>query len=91
MKTKPNVQIRDDLKPEYDFARMKGGVRGKYAKAYRKGTNLVLLAPDVAKQFPDERSVNNALRVLMRVSRRVVARARQTPRRRRRRVNGSLS
>jgi len=76
MKTKPNVQIRDDLKPEYDFARMKGGVRGKYAKAYRKGTNLVLLAPDVARQFPDDRSVNNALRALMRVSRRAVAHAR---------------
>jgi hypothetical protein len=68
MKTKSNVQTRDDLRPEYDFARMKGGVRGKHTKAYRKGTNLVLLAPDVAKQFPNDRSVNDALRVLMRVS-----------------------
>ena len=76
MKTKSNVQTRDDLRPEYDFARMKGGVRGKHAKAYREGTNLVLLAPDVAKQFPDDRSVNEALRVLMRVSRRAVAHAR---------------
>jgi hypothetical protein len=66
---------KGDLRPEYDFARMKGGVRGKHAKAYRKATNLVLLAPDVAKQFPDDRSVNNALRVLMHVSRQVVSHA----------------
>ncbi|MGO8704654.1 MAG: hypothetical protein ACLQVA_12620 [Candidatus Brocadiia bacterium] len=76
MKTRPNAQNREDLRPEYDFARMKGGVRGKYAKAYRKGTNLVLLAPDVARQFPDDRSVNDALRALISVSRRAVAHAR---------------
>ena len=56
---------------EYDFARMKGGVRGKYYRAYQKGTNLVLLAPDVAKAFPDEQSVNDALRVLLRASKTV--------------------
>lgn len=38
----------DDLRPEYDFSKMKGGVRGKYVERYRKGTNLVLLDPDVA-------------------------------------------
>jgi len=76
MKTKHDAQKSDDLSAEYDFAAMKGGIRGKHAKAYREGTNLVLLAPDVAKQFPDARSVNEALRILMRVSRRVVPRVR---------------
>lgn len=46
---------------EYDF---RGGVRGKYAKRYAQGTNLVLLEPDVAKVFPNSRSVNKALRSL---------------------------
>jgi hypothetical protein len=36
----------DTLRDEYDFS---GGVRGKHYKAYRQGTNLVLLEPDVAK------------------------------------------
>ncbi len=56
-----------DLRPEYDFAKMHG-VRGKYASGYRSGTNLVLLSPDVAKHFPDEYSVNAALRELIRIS-----------------------
>jgi hypothetical protein len=48
-----------DLLPEYDF---RGGVRGKYAKRFSEGTNVVVLAPDVAKLFPDSESVNRALR-----------------------------
>ena len=47
--------------PEYDFS---SGVRGKYAKKYAKGTNLVLLAPDVAAVFPDSDSVNETLRLI---------------------------
>ena len=58
----------DDLRPEYDFSRMKGGVRGKYAKRFRAGTNLVLLEPDVAKVFADDESVNDALRSLIKVA-----------------------
>ena len=27
----------DDLRPEYDFSQMKGGVRGKYVERYRRG------------------------------------------------------
>lgn len=61
--------MNDDLRPEYDFAAMKGGVRGKYAQAYRKGTNLVLLAPDVAAVFHDNLSVNEALRSLIGIAR----------------------
>ena len=55
----------DELRREYNLKRLKGGVRGKYADRYRAGTNLVLLSPDVAKYFPDEQSVNSALRRLI--------------------------
>ena len=55
----------DDLRPEYDFSQMKGGVRGKYVERYRQGTNLVLLDPDVAEAFPDAKAVNDALRSLL--------------------------
>ena len=47
------------MRDHYDFSK---GVRGKYAKQYAEGTNLVLLDPDVAKKFPDSESVNKALR-----------------------------
>jgi hypothetical protein len=59
---------RDEMRPEYDLSTLKGGVRGKYIARYRAGTNLVLLSPDVAKYFPDEQSVNSALRALIRVA-----------------------
>jgi hypothetical protein len=40
-------------------------VRGKYAKRYKQGTNLVLLSPDVAKDFPNDEAVNEALRLVI--------------------------
>ena len=55
----------DDLRPEYDFASMQGGVQGKYAHRVRESSNIVLLDPDVAKAFPTEGSVNGALRSLI--------------------------
>jgi hypothetical protein len=55
----------DDLRPEYEFSQMKGGVGGKYVERYRQGTNLVLLEPDVADAFPDAKAVNDALRLLL--------------------------
>jgi hypothetical protein len=55
----------DALRPEYDLSELKNGVRGKYAARYRAGTNVVLLAPDVARHFPTERAVNEALRKLI--------------------------
>lgn len=55
----------DDLRPEYDFSQMKGGVRGKYVERFREGTNLVLLDLDVAAAFPDAKAVNAALRLLL--------------------------
>lgn len=57
------------LRKEYDFAKMTGGVRGKYAKRYKDGTNLALLSPDVAKAFPTSEEVNDALRLLLKVAR----------------------
>jgi hypothetical protein len=53
----------DDMLPEYDLT---GGVRGKYAERYAKGTNVILLDPDVAEKFPTSAAVNEALRRLAR-------------------------
>ena len=53
---------RDQLRPEYDFSALKGGVRGKYHKRAIAGSNLVLLDPDVARAFPDAKTVNRTLR-----------------------------
>jgi len=52
----------DDLLPEYDFSSLSGGVRGKYYERYQAGVNLALLEPDIAKAFPTDASVNEALR-----------------------------
>ena len=52
----------DEMRREYDFS---GGIRGKHHRAYQKGTNVVLLEPDVAAVFKDSESVNHALRMLM--------------------------
>jgi len=61
--------MKDDLRPEYDLRKLlKGGVRGKYAERYRAGTNLVLLDPDVAKAFPNEAAVNDALRLVIQLT-----------------------
>jgi hypothetical protein len=59
---------KDELRREYDFSRLEGGVRGKYASRYKAGSNLVLLSPDVAAYFPNEQSVNSALRALIEVA-----------------------
>lgn len=49
----------DEMREEYD---LRGGVRGKFFAEYQKGTNVVLLEPDVAKAFRTSESVNRALR-----------------------------
>ncbi|MNC88717.1 hypothetical protein D3C83_45660 [compost metagenome] len=64
----------DDLRPEYDFSAMKGGVRGKYSKRYREGVNIVLLEPEVSEAFPSEASVNAALRGVLNTTRAVRSR-----------------
>ena len=70
MKTNLDTLVDDDLRPESDATVLKDGVRGKYAARYQAGTNLVLLAPDVAAAFPTSEAVNEALRLLMQVAKR---------------------
>jgi hypothetical protein len=65
---KKKTEINDELSPEYDMkSLLKGGVRGKYAARYRAGTNLVLLEPEVAKAFPNEKAVNEALKLVIKL------------------------
>jgi hypothetical protein len=69
--SKANRAEDDDLRPEYDFASMTGGVRGKYVARLRKGSNLVLLDPEVAAAFPSSAAVNEALRGVLNTTRAV--------------------
>ena len=55
----------DKMREEYDFSKLKGGIRGKYYRQAKAGTNLVLIDPDLAMVFPDGESVNRALRLLL--------------------------
>jgi hypothetical protein len=63
-----NNELEPELRKEYDFSQIQGGVRGKYAKEYQDNNNLVLLEPDIAKIFPTAESVNKALRLLMEIA-----------------------
>ncbi len=65
MKKKVKKVTDDDLRPEYDLSKLKGGVRGKFARQFKDGATLVLLSPDVARYFPSDRAVNTALRSLV--------------------------
>jgi hypothetical protein len=65
MKTVKHEEMRKEYKRE-DLGK---GIRGKYFDNYEKGSNLVLLNPDVAAVFPDDDSVNEALRSLMKIAR----------------------
>jgi hypothetical protein len=56
---------KSEMRAEYDFS---SGVRGKYARKFAEGNNLVLLDPDVSKLFPDSKSVNDALRLLGKIA-----------------------
>jgi hypothetical protein len=65
---KKKIEPNDELRSEYDMkALLKGGVRGKYTSGYRADTNLVLLEPEVAKAFPNEKSVNEALKLVIKL------------------------
>ena len=65
MSDQTNRTDDQDMLDEYDFA---NGVRGKYYEQYRSGTNVVLLDPDVADVFHDSASVNEALRLLIKLA-----------------------
>ena len=60
-------KIHQEILQEYDFSK---GVRGKYSKQFAEGTNLVVLAPDVLKNFPDSDSVNETLRAILKIAQR---------------------
>ena len=62
-------EMNDELRPEYDLRTLlKDSVRGKYAERYRAGTNLVLLEPDIAKAFRSAEAVNEALRLVLQLT-----------------------
>lgn len=67
MKMADRTGLNDELRPEYDETLLKNGIRGKYAKQYAAGTNIVRLASDVAAAFPTEEAVNEALRFVLKV------------------------
>jgi hypothetical protein len=70
---KHRLRLNHNLRPEYDLGRLlKGGIRGKYAKRYHAGTNLVLLDPDVRKGLRSERVTNDALCLVMKLRKRGV-------------------
>lgn len=71
----------DELRPEYRREDLGPGGRGKYLAAYRAGTNLVLLSPEVAKVFSTEESVNEALRHLIEVAQKSVSPTKRPSRR----------
>lgn len=58
------MKKQSEMLDEYDFSK---GLRGKYAQAYHEGVNIVKIDEDVTKVFPDSKSVNEALRTLMRL------------------------
>jgi len=66
MNPETEIQVEsDDMQPEYDFS---GGVRGKYYAEYQRSQNVVVLDPDVAAVFSDSASVNEALRMLLKIA-----------------------
>ncbi len=67
--TSTNEEMNDELRDEYDETMLKNGVRGKYTERYARGTNVVKLAPDLARAFPTEEAVNEALRLVMQMAR----------------------
>lgn len=65
-----DTEMEDELRSEYDFSQLAGGIKGKYIERYQAGTNIVRLDADVARAFPTEEAVNDALRLLMQVAQR---------------------
>jgi hypothetical protein len=72
------VKVSEELRPEYKREDLGVGVRGEYFEEYRKGTNLVLLSPDVARVFSTDESVNDALRSLIDLAEKSIGRTRRS-------------
>ena len=81
---KKKTDQADEMRPEYDLRKLKLVGRGIYAERYRSGTNLVLLEPDVRAAFPDDQSVNEALRVIAKAAKQQATKVRKSPARSRR-------
>ncbi len=71
MKKTQTIARNGDMRPEYDFRSMKGGVRGKYVERVRESTNIVVIEPEVAEAFPTARAVNEALKGVLNTARAV--------------------
>jgi hypothetical protein len=65
MKEKLMKKNEPEMLDEYDFSK---GIRGKYVQRYAEGSNIVIIDPDVAEVFPDSESVNEALRLLIKIA-----------------------
>lgn len=76
----------DEMRKEYRREDLGRGVRGKYYREYMKGTNLVLLQPEVAQAFPTSEAVNEALLSLIQVANRSANPTTRSTRTRRRRA-----
>ena len=72
------AKASNELRPEYKREDLGKGIRGKYFQEYSKGTNLVLLSPDVAEVFSTEEAVNEALRSLIRLAKESTRRTSQS-------------
>lgn len=66
------------MRSEYTREDLGKGVRGKYYAAYRKGSNIVVLRPDIAKAFPTSEAVNDALHGLLQLTEQIHKPARRT-------------
>jgi len=79
---------KEDMRKEYRREDLGVGVRGKFYKEYKKGTNLVLLSSDVAAAFPDDNSVNTALRGLMKLAKHTIGSTKRSTRTARKQATG---
>ena len=84
---KKTAEVLDEMRPNYDLRKLKLVGKGIYAERYRSGTNLVLLEPDVREAFPDDESVNEALRVIAKAGKSQVSRVRKTSAKKRRQTS----
>lgn len=69
----------DELRSEYNREELGDGIRGKFFKGFNSGTNIVLLDPDVAENFDSEKSVNEALRALIKISHKTLRKSNHPP------------